>query len=462
MDHGKSGFTYRLLIVLVSLLVLLPASNCWGLSYPSISVIRDSSDDKDISTISIAGGETIIIGGSGFVSNAKVYFAPVLKRYSTSSTAQSVSNVVYTPSVGASAKTWTIESGTPASSVTVVDNTRIRVKTPGGKLFSEGVMVVNPDFAASDIYQDLAYDFAQPDAPLDVTAKRLHDSSGESDLAIKLSWDSVPDATGYEIYRVSNGNSYFLASTSLNTYMYTDILPNTEYRFKVKAVKGCGVSEVSDTSSLITTSYNIGTYESRYMPDVEAITVRTGDRASMDLNNITYYPQYLRVDLTKGTLKGCREVVIDIPVSIISSTNQHQIKIDGNGFQIKFNPAVFNSAQVRKYAPYKAGVRFRIAEVKSSSYGLNSEKGLSPVYQLEASLMYNNKTIPIKKMDGFIDFSIKYNTVKTGLKSPGAPGLYRYDPLGEEWIRVGSYVMNMGNEWSGMVDTTGYYKVISK
>lgn len=460
----RAGFLKIATLIGAFTFLLISSLICYGAapaSYPNITVVRDIDDTKNIKTISMAGGEKILLKGLGFVANAKVYFVPILKRYSPSST-ETVSNVVYTPASGNSSETWTIESSTAATTVNVLSSTKMEVTVPAGPLFKEGVMVVNPDGGASEIYYDLTYDFARPNYPLNVKAKRIKDSSGDHDLAIRISWDSVPNATGYEVYSVDSGEYYYIASTNLTSYTYTDITNSTDYRFAVKATVNCGVSYPSETSAVITTSNNIGTYNTQFYPDVDAATVRNGNQALLDLSNITYYPQYLQMDLTQGDLKGCREAVINLPLSVITGRYPYQIRIDGNGYKIKFSPAVFNSKQVRNYNQYKAGVQFRITEVKTNSYGLTAGKALSPIFHLEANIKCDGKSIPIRKLEGFIDLSVACSTGNKALPTAGTPWLYIYDPVGEDWNIITNYGMNVGNMWSGKVDSMGYYKIIAR
>lgn len=464
MHQPKALRVCAIILAIICLSVAWPVSKTLGAApntYPSIDTIKNSAESDEIDTISTAGGEQITIEGTGFAADAKVYFVPVLKRYSSSSSSSSTTaSIIYTSGSGNSAREWTITSGALGTSVTVADSNTIEVTTPAGSLFTWGVMVVNADGGASEIYDDLTYDFPQPEAPWDVAVKMIHDSSGDRDLGIRISWDSVADATGYEIYRVEDGNYYYLASTNLTSYMYTDVQEDTDYRFAVKAINNCGLSEASDVSSTITTD-EVGSLENLLLPDNEPAAVRSGDRAFLNLNDLTFYPRNIHMDLTKGNLKGCHEVVVDIPVELIVNTRQHQIEIDGRGYNLKFSPAVFATDQVREYRKYKAGVRLRFSEVHSTNSKLYAGRALSPIYQLDAQLMYGTTTIPLAKFDGFVDLNVIYNGTQVGWSSTDT-GLYYYDGFDETWVKANNYGANLGGLCSGLLDRTGYYKVISQ
>jgi len=452
--HIKAGGLYKVVIFMI-ILTMYPLKIGLGAvptSFPDILSIRDSNNKDEISTISNTGGEVIFIRGSGFASDATVYFTPVLKRCDSSSFTTG-SNLLYT----SASEAWTRSSGT-AGAATWIDSTRIQVKTPAGSLYTGGVIVVNGDGGASEIYEDLTYDIPKPSSPIDIDARIVRDTTSR-DIYIKVTWDSVDNATNYDIYRIDDDGKYFyLASTSLTSYVYDNLDYHTEYRFAVKATVDGGISKVSPISNRVTTSYEIGSFESHLWPKKELVCYRAGERATLDLNDITYYPGTIKVDLNSGKLKGCREVVVDIPVNIIDSDNSHQIEIYGTNFQLVFDPSVLNTSSVKRYSKLRAGVRFRIAEVKNN-YKLLSGVTLSPVYQIEASLMYESEKIAIEHFDGFMSLNINCSKGQRGWQQMGTPQICYYDLFNNSWAPLNKPGISLGRQCSGVVDRSGYFKV---
>ena len=83
-----------------------------------------------------------------------------------------------------------------------------------------------------------------PNAPTGVTATNVGSSSSPQ---IKISWNSVSNATSYKVYRSSSsGGSYSqLGSATSNTYKYDDSPLSGYNYYKVKAVNSAGESSYS-------------------------------------------------------------------------------------------------------------------------------------------------------------------------------------------------------------------------
>ncbi len=64
--------------------------------------------------------------------------------------------------------------------------------------------------------------------------------SVNSDNGISIKWNTVPNATGYEIseYKAANGTWETLATTTNNTYSVTDLTETTTHTYKVRAYVG--------------------------------------------------------------------------------------------------------------------------------------------------------------------------------------------------------------------------------
>ena len=99
------------------------------------------------------------------------------------------------------------------------------VITPPRKLDSKGVIVINPDGGASDIYDQLVYGLPELEAPMNVVAELIYDRY------IKITWTPVEGAEGYEIFAVIDDNEMdFIGTTELTGFVFSDLEPTTDTR----------------------------------------------------------------------------------------------------------------------------------------------------------------------------------------------------------------------------------------
>ncbi len=59
--------------------------------------------------------------------------------------------------------------------------------------------------------------------------------AGASSSSIRLSWNAVPDADGYELYRVINGSYYLLSDTNKLEYIHTGRSTGIQYSYSVRS-----------------------------------------------------------------------------------------------------------------------------------------------------------------------------------------------------------------------------------
>jgi len=78
-------------------------------------------------------------------------------------------------------------------------------------------------------------------------------AAGISSTSIQINWDAVPEATGYQVYRSSDGSNYTLINVcTINTYTDTGLNPSTTYYYKVSTLGSNGESELSNQVSAAT------------------------------------------------------------------------------------------------------------------------------------------------------------------------------------------------------------------
>jgi fibronectin type 3 domain-containing protein len=79
-----------------------------------------------------------------------------------------------------------------------------------------------------------------PAVPANLKAARL------SSTSIKLTWSSVPGASGYELYRStsSSGKYYFIKRTSSLYYTNSGLTKGKTYYYKLRAYRTVGTTKV--------------------------------------------------------------------------------------------------------------------------------------------------------------------------------------------------------------------------
>ncbi len=352
---------------------------------------------------------------------------------------------------------YTLESGTDGVEVKFVDGETLTVKVPPGKLEGKGLIVVNPDKGASDIYEDITYGLPGIDAPLGVTAELIHDKHNNTDTGIKVVWNEVKGATEYEIYVVKDGQMEFIGSTKLLAYIHEDIEPRTTYKFIVTAVGNFGSSKPSAESNEVRTGREVG------VPDRDGGVIentkqeKKGNIALISIGT-TENRANIVLDLTRGELAGAKEVTLSIPAEVISNKRYMNIDIKGNDFVVKLTPGVFYHNQVSQNANKKeAGVRFTIKPVNTSA--VSSANGLSAVYELKADFYIDKTTSPYDYIASNMSIVLDYDVRKANLRNFRNVSISRHDPYSNSWqaLRQDTY---LSGATSASINRLGNYGVI--
>lgn len=174
---------------------------------------------------------------------------------------------------------------------------------------------------------------------------------------IVLSWTAVSDATGYNIYRSSDGNSFTKLAGPVTNNNYTDMLDNTDktlYRYYVKTVSGNSESAPSTTArsmqgsrlnTTYTTGYTIGSGQWFVAEGTVEITagelvVDSGgelyvlDNAIIKFKADTYSSNNFGKFIIKGLLR-----VLAVPQAPATFTTTVASPPNGEGFALQFDGA---------------------------------------------------------------------------------------------------------------------------
>ena len=299
------------------------------------------------------------------MSGSRVVFNPVIEPATDATGADTIT-------IGGSK--YILKSGTEGT-VTFVDASTLKVTTPAGKLDTKGLIIINPDKSATDIYNGIKYTIAKLPAPGNVIASILYDKY------IKISWDAVANAKSYEIYAViGSGSPFSIGTTQDTTFVYQDVKSNTSYKFIVKALGEYGLSNASITSNTVTTGNNAGPSNTDGGLNDNTVIKKSGNMATVTVG-ANDYNKNLTIDLTSGDLAQSKELVISMPAKVVANYYSKTITVKGNDFNLSFNPTVFNVDRIEnKKNRSDTGIKFKIA--------LNKEKNaasLSNEYVLSAN-----------------------------------------------------------------------------
>ncbi|SHH23286.1 IPT/TIG domain-containing protein [Tepidibacter thalassicus] len=416
-------------------------------SNPRITGVVSTSDDKTmISEISINGGEEVKIKGSDFAQGARVVFAPVIEEVKGDEISGDVIII--------NEKKYILKSGNDASDINVVNSQNIIVKTPEGKLGTKGVIVINPDGAATAVYNGIIYVTSKISPPANVNAELIND-----DRYIKISWDEVKDATSYEVYVIEDDKApYLIGTTNLTTFVYRDLEPRTDYRFIVKALGEYGLSKGSKESNEVTTKRHVG-YEDKDGEISENTSMeKSGDTANVVIGTDDYDEKETVIDLTKGVLAGSKEVVVSIPAKVVSSYSAKDVTIIGSDFYIKFNPTAFNVSKMydnRKES--NAGVKFKV-----SLNGKKNSSSLSNEYILSASAFVGQESTEIDYLKSKVEISLDFDVDKANMRRLKNISLRRYDVYRDEWVYIKQRMDDYSSAINAKVDRLGIYSIIGK
>lgn len=413
-----------------------------------ITLTNDNGDEVAVESISVKGGQQLNITGTNFLEGCRVVFIPMIEK----ATDANASGVIYyvtskTSNGGTSNELdpYILKSGTDGTAVTVVDSTHLTVKTPQGKLDATGIMVINSDQGASAINNLIKFGLPQLDTPLGVTAVLVRDQHYNTDRFIKVQWEAVNGATGYEIEVVKGSKSYNIGSSKYTSLVYDDLEPNTSYKFVVKALGDFGSSKPSAESNWVTTGSTVGAPDrDGGLGEKTEITAK----GSIAQVNVGRDGAAVDIDLTKGDLSACREVQITVPASVIYSSGQ-SIKISGKEYSLEFEPGVFkNDFLAGSSYEGNAGVRFRVYPYAGST-GQEGGNNLSTIYCLEASCFVGQEVNQLDELTGSMKMKMRYDTAKAKLRHFTKMDISWYEPYSGTWLPINgsgtSLVGHMGN-----------------
>ncbi len=406
-----------------------PTGSFTYLSSPKLIALVDANDVYETSrirSISVEGGQEVKLKGTGFEEGASVVFAPEIEKVDDEETASG--EIIYIDE-----ETYELISGNEAGEVEYIDEETLTVTTPQGEKDTKGVIVINPDGGATEIYEDVIYGLPEIAAPSGVTAELVYDRY------IKIHWGEVTDAKEYEIYVVIDDDEIeLIGTTELTSFVYEDLEENTEYKFVVTALGEYGLSEYSEESNEVETGSRVGPED-----DDEGLVENTqktmaGDKAQIIIGTSDYDEEDIIIDLTRGDLAGSKKVIISIPSEVISSTDAKDIIVNGSDFRVKLNPNSFYTSRFRDYDEEDSGVRFSISP-NDDMDGKNLSNGnsiLSNKYEIKADIYTGNDSESMNYLRAPIEVTLDVDVAKARMRGIKSIYFSKYDGYEGKWIQL--------------------------
>ena len=422
------------------------------LSTPTIIATVDPNDPTEtarITSISILGGQEIKVKGAGYAAGAKVVFNPEIEEVKDPKT---TGKIIYI-----SGKPYLLKQGTDASESTLINGETLKVKTPPGKKGTGGIIVVNPDGGASNIYGDIKYGVPELAAPSGVIAELVYDRY------IKINWNAVTDAKEYEILVVVNNNRQeLIGTTELTAFVYEDLTPNTNYRFVVKAIGEFGSSKASSESNTVRTGSKVGPPDTDGKLGEKTKQEKLGDRAEVIIGTNEDMKKDVVIDLTKGDLAGSKDVIISIPASVVANAGASNVIVNGKDFRIKLNPNAFYTDKVKENRnKANAGVRIEIMPMMESVSSADGQTSLSPTYVMKAAVFVGKDRTEMEYLRSSIQVTLDVDRVKADMRKLKTFSLSRYDGYESKWITIAA-----GNGDSmaitGLTDRLGKFVILGR
>ncbi len=410
------------------------------ISSPIVSNVLDfEKQNEKKRNINIDGGEAILVKGSGFEEGSEVYFMPVIEELEEGAT----DSDIYVGTKG-----YKLKESTQAAKVEYIDSETLKVTTPEGKLGEGGLIVVNSDKGASDIYKGITYGLEEIDAPENAKAEIIYDRY------IRVTWDAVDGANEYEIYVSEDGGSYnFAVTTGETSFIYQDIEEKTDYRFKIRAVGKISTSNPSTETNEVTTGSDAG-YEDKDGELAESTTITLMRDCAQVVIGTDSYRDKTVIDLTSTKLSGAEKAVISIPLEVANSSRAADIEVIGRDFMIQFNPSAFSQGGVDEDG---AGVKFTISP--SSDGAGFGQTSLSDEYVMEALVYSAGSQSQIYNASGPISLTMDYDTAKYAMRRMKSAYIASYDSYSGSWRKISDASTGYSSSASAMVYKMGRYMV---
>lgn len=404
--------------------------------YPVITNVVNEDGSK-VTALLPDGSQTIIIGGTGFKEGAKVYFHPKLKKAEDNrkepngnTSSEKKTEEMKTPTnVWVDGEAYVIDGSIVATPSKVEDGKKIIVQVPKLEKDFQGIIVVNPDGAASNVW-DIKVGIPEVPAPFDVYAEL---SFGRM---VRVSWKPVSQALQYDVLmRSSDGSWQPVANTKDTTVSVPDLLPNTTYVFLVKAIGKYGESKplAQAQSNPVTTGADIAPKDTDGTIGEKTVIVRSGDSVDLRLGE-DWSSAGSVVDLLKPEYSGAKNITVRMSAKMVS-VNNGPIIIKASDAILVITPAAFRTAEMIQHAlDPKAGIVFKMIRSNAKLQAKNGVGQVSSVYELRAFAQVGTQQTKLNQLSMPFQLTIKSDAAKIRARKLKKVSLGYYDSTAKLWV----------------------------
>jgi hypothetical protein len=418
-----------------------------GYTYISAPEIKSVSQK----IVSVEGGDVVTIKGSGFLPKSTAYIGSTVELLDVNNP-QSGTAVIY---IGDTQ--YVLSGGVSTQKIEFIDSETIKITCPVGNIDLSGLIIVNSDSGATGKLDDFKYVLNKPQAPASITAVLTLNKY------IRVSWSAVDKVDYYKVYKIINGQYYFVDTVKTTSYIENNLTVNTSYKFAVKSVKNNVDSDFSLESNIVTTLSNIESSDTDgAITDKSSIDLSSGGSVTVNIGRKDFTNQ---IDLTDYKYKDAKDISVNIPAYWIN-TSSSRITLILSGGSIVIPVKAFAVREIQNLSneelDYAVG-RLKVNLDKDSlllSQVPSKNIIVSDMYNIEAEVQVNSKVTQLDQLASTIYMSISYdanssNKVKN-YKYKAKAYYYDYDNL--KWQAVSS--KDSGDSEDMATNATGTFAIM--
>lgn len=422
-------------------------------SAPTLSPVITDLDGNTLNRIHVTGGQEIILKGSGFAPNAKVYFGGEWTTVRPGDNIPESEHGIYRDD-----SIHYVKQGALAQKVEFIDENTLRVTTP--EVLFEGeisIVVRNADSGTTDDSVKLEYTVPIPSDPkglkvavVDDQYIKLYDYEAENAQYFEI-YVYMGIKTDSELVNAGYKDFQYLGITNIEPYKLTE-LPGLEFRataerivFVLKSVNKFGPSGFSNLAALthedLKNVDEIGPTDSDgdlSVPDGETHQVESsGNLVKVDLADRITLPS-LTIDLKDRVTTSTTLKQVVMPESLIK-TGMTSITVDMGQTLYRFTPVSFNTQTFKNLANYYNAYA-RLTENSgmdaSRAYltpNIRGKKAVSKVFSIGFDVSANEDARTFQTLSGSMDITLNYNPAGLTLSKELQIQLYKYN------ISTGAY-----------------------
>jgi hypothetical protein len=450
-------------------------------SAPTLDPVVTDLDGNRLSRIHVTGGQEIILKGTGFAENARVYFGGEWLTVRPGEDVPESEHGIYRDD-----SIHYVKQGTMAQSVEFIDSTTLKVTTP--EVLFEGeiaIVVRNEDGGTTDDSVKLAYTVPIPADPkgLKVTVVddqyiKLYDYIAENAQYFEI-YVYMGIKTDSELVNAGYRDFQYLGITDIEPYKITE-LPGLENRetgerivFVLKAVNKFGPSSFSNLAALTHDQLKdvdeIGPTDSDGdigVPEGETHLVTTsGDRIQVDF--APKLPQTsLSLDLKDQVTSGTTLKQIVMPESLVKS-GRTSITLDFGQTLYRFTPVSFGTQTFHQMAAYY-DTYARLTENTQMNGArayltpsIRGKRQISKVYSIGFDASANEGASAFDTLSGTMDVTFNYNPQGLSLADELQIRLYKYDTRTGTYSPVEATIDTGLNRITTRINQAGHFVILT-